>query len=74
MHKYNVATLRAAGLEAKWTRTRKGAPIIIARDPAAASSTFYAVDAYMWKRAEDVGLLEAFREGTALADFFSIPI
>lgn len=52
--RYAVATLRAAGLEAKWARTRRGAPIIKARDPGAPTAhqreSWWLVDAAMWDR------------------------
>lgn len=70
---YNVRTVRAAGLEARWTRTRTGAPIIVARD-ASASQSWYGVTDRMWKDARRLGLRAAFESHTALGDFFSIPL
>ena len=73
---YNVATFRAAGLEAKWSRTQRGAPIIIARNPVAQlkhqKEIWWYCDHHMWQRASKVGIVEAFTESTLLGDFFSI--
>jgi hypothetical protein len=69
---YNVKTIRVTGLDARWTRTRKGAPIIAARD-SSRSATWFVIDADMWKRAAAVGIRQAFREYTLLGDMFSIP-
>lgn len=75
---YTVATLREAGLEAKWHRTRKGAPIIVARGPRAYTSHqregWWAVDKSMWKRMGEVGIMQGFEESTLLGDIFSIPL
>lgn len=68
--KYQVNTLRAVGLQARWTRTRSGAPIIAARDGDAAQ--WYVVDDAMWKRMGVVGVLEGWRNCTALGAFFSV--
>lgn len=70
--KYTVGEIRAAGLEARWTRTRNGAPIIVARKPG--STRWYCVDKHMWKRAANVGIAEAFDEHTVLGDIFSIKL
>ena len=69
--KYSVKTIREAGLQCRWTKTRTGAPIIAATNPAK-TDRWYVIDARMWKRAEVVGIFEAFCEHTALGDFFSI--
>jgi hypothetical protein len=69
---YRVGTLRHAGLLAKWSRTRSGAPIIVARKSDA--TPWYAVTDRMWKRAAEVGIAQAFDEHTALARYFSIPL
>ncbi len=68
---YTVGTLRAAGLEAKWGRTRWGAPALFARE--AGTDTWWMVDARMWERAKAVGVLAAFHEYTLLGNFFSVP-
>lgn len=67
---YNVATIRAAGLEAKWSKNSKGAPIIVARNK---PGTWYFVDRKMWEAAQKEGIAEAFGRFTLLGDFFSIP-
>lgn len=67
--RYNVNTIRAAGLECKWTKTRDGAPIIAAR---ATDGAWYVIDARTWRDAEKVGIREAFENATALGSFFSI--
>lgn len=71
---YKVGELREAGLEARWGKTRKGAPILLARDSEASSPTWWAVDVRMWERAREIGIVEAFREFTMLGVFFSIPV
>lgn len=75
--KYSVKTLRAAGLEARWTRTSRGAPIIVARYPEAdfphQRETWWTVDAAMWEAAEKEGIIHAFVMHTLLGEFFSIP-
>lgn len=70
--KYNVATLREAGLEAKWKKTRSGCPILVARKNA--DQAFFYVDKPMWERAQLVGIAQAFDEFTCLGDFFSIRV
>lgn len=76
--KYSVKQLRTAGLEAKWSKTRSGAPIIVARDPSAKLEhqrvKWWVVNASMWKRAAEVGIVQAFGEHTALGDFFGVSI
>ena len=67
---YKVATLRSAGLEAKWSKTRSGSPILVAR--ALGTSRWYYVDKDMWKHAQVVGIKEAFGDHTCLGDIFSI--
>lgn len=69
--KYNVGTIRESGLEAKWSRNSSGGPIIVARKP---GGRWYYVDKFMWKRAEVVGIYEAFNEHTCLGDIFSIRV
>lgn len=68
---YNVQTVRAAGLQARWTRTRSGAPIIAAR--LNDNDTWYVIHDSMWREAQNIGLLEAFKGYTALGEFFSVP-
>lgn len=70
--KYNVATIREAGLDARWTKTINGAPIIAARDPEVGGGRWYVVCRDMWDRAKAVGIREAFVERCTLGEFFSI--
>ena len=69
MMNYNIKTIRNAGLEAKWTRTRNGAPIIAGRLD---KGSWYVIDNSMWESAKKIGILEAFKNHTALGKFFSI--
>jgi hypothetical protein len=75
--KYSVNTLRQAGLEARWTHNRNGAPIIVARDPQASSEhqrkTWWHVGQTMWDTMKVVGIKEAFERHTLLGDIFSVP-
>ena len=75
--KYSVKTLREAGLEARWTHNRNGAPIIVARDPQARSEhqrkTWWHVGQTMWDTMKEVGVKEAFDRHTLLGDIFSVP-
>jgi hypothetical protein len=78
MMKYSVKEIRAQGLEAKWSKTRRGAPIIVARDPNAKLEhqrvQWWVVNDRMWKRAGEVGMMQAFSEHTVLGDFFGVPV
>ena len=67
--KYSVKTFRDAGLEARWTRTRNGAPIIAARK---LGDTYYVVCADMWKAMQTEGVFPAFDRYTVLGKYFSI--
>ena len=70
--KYRVGDFRDLGLEAKWTRTGAGAPIIAVRKPG--TKTWCAVTGHLFKsmsESDDPG--EKFDQGTALVDIFSIP-
>jgi hypothetical protein len=73
---YRVGTLRESGLEAKWGKTREGAPIIYARDPKAEHehqrTAWWAVDRGMWKQMEKQGIREGFNSATLLGEIFSI--
>lgn len=74
--KYSVKTLRSAGLEARWTRNRNGAPIIVARDPQAGLThrqAWWAVGQKMWDDMMKDGVREGFAQHTLLGDIFSIP-
>lgn len=73
---YTVATFRKHGLEARWSRTRAGAPIILARKPAGLPhqrTTWWAMHGAFWTDAREVGVLEAFDRHTLLGDVFSVP-
>jgi hypothetical protein len=74
--KYNVATMRSAGLEARWTRTRNNAPIIAVRNPNSdlkhQRETWYVVDDRMWKRMQDAGVMAGYDQATLLGNFFSV--
>ena len=74
--KYSVKTLRAAGLEARWTHNRNGAPIIVCRDPLAKAKhqreTWWHIGQKMWDSMKEVGVREAFDRCTLLGDIFSI--
>ena len=74
---YTVETFRAHGMEARWGRTRTGAPIIFARDPQGRCrhqrEQWWAVDAGLWVDMQRIGIREAFDLGTILGDFFSVP-
>jgi len=75
--KYSVKTIRAAGLEARWTHNRNGAPIIVARDPQARNEhqrkTWWHVGRAMWDAMMKIGVKEAFEQHTLLGDIFSVP-
>lgn len=70
---YRVGALRSAGLEARWTRTAAGAPIIAARDPHAPTGlerdTWWLVDRELWGDMQASGARQALGEHTELAVF-----
>ena len=66
---YRVGTFRQAGLEARWTRTRNGAPIIATRVP---GGQWYVVNDAMFKRMQKHGVREGFEQATALGHIFSV--
>jgi hypothetical protein len=68
--KYTVSTIRSAGLQARWTRTRVGAPIIAAR---AGQGTWFVIGRDMWDAMKSEGVKEAFDRFTLLGDIFSVP-
>lgn len=76
MNRYSVKTLREAGLEARWTKTRNGAPIIVAHDPMASSEhqrkTWWTIDWATWKTMQKVGIREGFDRHTLLGNIFSV--
>ena len=73
---YRVETLRAAGLEAKWGQTPRGAPILFARWPDAKLAHqrehWWMVDNAMWIRMVADGIVDGFDACTMLGDVFSI--
>lgn len=75
--KNTVSTYRAAGLEARWSRTRTGAPAVFVRNPNAdlahQRTSWFMVTAPMFKDMERFGVIEGFDRHTLLADVFSIP-
>lgn len=77
MH-YKVSTFRAAGLEAKWSKTRKGSPIIVARNPKARfehqRKQWWVIDNKAWELCKQVGIVEGFDSCTALGDIFSVQL
>lgn len=75
---YTVGALRAAGLEAKWGRTRNGGPILLARRAGRTYTDgkpmpWCCVTAATYNRAQKIGWSEAFDNATALIEYFSIP-
>jgi len=68
--RYSVKTFRAAGLEAKWIKTRSGAPIISVRQP---GQKWYVVDARMFAAMKKDGIVPAFKNYTLLGDYFWVP-
>ena len=75
--RYSVKTFRAAGLEAKWGRSRSGTPFIFARDPKAIAphqrNIWWMIDGDAWERMKKVGIREGFTGTTLLGDLFSVP-
>ena len=70
---YKVGPLRAAGLEAKWGRTRNGAPIILARWPDGREhqrNTWWCVDQSVWSSIKRDGVIKGFDNATLLGDVF----
>ena len=74
---YNVKSIRATGLEARWTKTSKGQPCIVVRDPEGRSKhqreTWWTISASMWKAMQEEGARPAFDRCTLLGDLFSLP-
>ena len=74
--KYSVKTLREAGLEAKWSKTRNGAPILLARWPEAEldhqRQKFWFVDRMMWSLMQRMGVVRGFDSATLLGDVFFV--
>ena len=74
--RYVVKTLREAGLEAKWSRTSSGGPILVARDPNAKADhmrkRWWYVDKQMWDSMKKTSIQDGFESWTILGDLFSI--
>lgn len=68
--RYRVGDLRAAGLEARWSKLRHGSPVIIARDPAAKyphqRERWWVVERDMFAAMQRDGVREAFDNFTLL--------
>jgi hypothetical protein len=75
---YRVGTFREAGLEARWTKTRAGAPIIVVRNPNSPEphqrDTWWGVTDSMWKSMQNEGILMGFDNNTVMGDIFSIAL
>jgi len=69
--KYNVNSVRAAGFEARWIRTRDGKPIIVARKPG--GRKWRAMEKRVFFTAQREGWAKAFEQHTILGNLFSIP-
>lgn len=73
---YQVKTFRDAGLEAKWTKTPKGSPVIVARDPNGTlhhqRTTWFYVDSTMLSMMSKEGIVAGFRSATLIAHYFSL--
>lgn len=80
--RYRVGDFRVRGLEARWSKTRMGAPIIVARDPNGRerhqSNQWWVVDRAAWKILTrcDPSDADAIRDAwdgiTMLGDLFSV--
>ena len=70
---YRVSTLREAGLEAKWSKSETGRPMMVARDPNAKSShqrdVWWLVDDKMWGTMKN-GIVKGFNSATLLGNVF----
>ncbi len=69
--KYSVNTIRESGLEARWTKTRNGAPIITARK---SGGKWFVIDRNMWAAMQKEGIVLAFERFTLLGDIFSAAV
>jgi hypothetical protein len=74
---HRVSTYRQAGLEARWGRTRNGAPAIFVRNPQSKlrhqRESWWMVTGSMFNAMKRDGVLEGFENCTLIADVFSIP-
>lgn len=75
---YRVGPLREAGLEAQWSKTRAGKPIIVVRDPNGKAehqrTKWWGVDAQMFNDMKRHGVKEAFDNHTMFGDIFYFPL
>jgi len=69
---YRVGTFREAGLTAKWTKTRRGAPFIMCKR--ADTGQWFIVDGDVWETMKKVGIIEGWEQHTALGHIFSIGV
>lgn len=73
--RYRVEDFRSAGLEARWGK-HHGTPCIYARNPNSEHrhqrETWWLMDARMFERAREYGIMQAFHEATLIGDMFSI--
>jgi hypothetical protein len=69
---YRVGTLRDAGLEARWSKTRSGRPTLVARHPLSTRKNWWVVDSGMWRQMNKHGVMEGFEGLTMLGDIFSV--
>ncbi len=74
--KYQIKTFRDAGLEACWSKTRSGTPVIIVRDPNGPFTnereSWWIVTDGMFRSMKECGVKEGFENHTILGEFFSI--
>ena len=75
---YVVKTFRDAGLEARWTKTRRGQPCIVVRDPNSKidhmRTQWWLVDQPMFDDMDKHGIMDGFVNHTLLGDMLSVPI
>lgn len=74
--RYTIGTFREAGLEAIWTKTKNGGPIITVRMPKSnlkhQRENWYDVHQKMWNDMKEMGIIAAYESHTLIADVFSI--
>ena len=69
---YRVKTFRDNGLEARWTRTRRGRPCIVVRDKKYAKK-WLLVDKEIFAAMQADGVHDAYVSRAVMLDLFSIP-
>lgn len=67
---YRVSTFREAGLEAKWSKSKKGTPYLLAKQ--VEQKTWFVVTSDMFSRMKEVGVSQGFEEFTVAGNVFSI--